>query len=419
MINYKTQLLLAFLLTLLSVSTRSQTVDEPVEVPIVEPAGERTIKWRRVIRYEHQSLPEWGYSEPQRDYFLVLPPLNPPKKAPLHVILHGGAKSAETAMQAGLAHPVEEVHFYGDERFCVLYLDVYEHKPIDGGWGWHIAKRSGDTYKEQLTPIENRVFSTIEWVVQKYNIDRNRIYLSGVSMGGYGGLGLGIVRGDIFAAINVAVPGGPDWPFHRLKNTTYPDPPPVLNFSTHVDKYSKGQEDLQAYCADNKLLQIFSWGVFKHSPRVSNTSSPANEFPWKEIVKNEAYPVFVGATTDQTYPGHGNIKAKDQEGQINGYFRWKNLEDSVDRFKMELRLVKKNELQKTRKDHPAVSTAEVSLRRLQRFKVNEALEYKWSMVRDNDILQKGVVRLDKLGLITIKGLTIEANPAVLVIKPVK
>jgi len=42
-----------------------------------------------------------------------------------------------------------------------------------------------------------------------------------------------------------------------------------------------------------------------------------------EIRKNEAYPVFTRASTDQRPPWSNPPGKTDESGQINGYFRWK------------------------------------------------------------------------------------------------
>jgi hypothetical protein len=83
---------------------------------------------------------------------------------------------------------------------------------------------------------------------------------------------------------------------------------------------------------------------------------------------------------------------------------------------MALRLVTDKEL-KISIEPPTVSTTDISFRRLQRFTVNQASKYKWSMVRSKNILQTGEVHLDKQGVITIEKLRIYTKPATLIIKP--
>ena len=92
----------------------------------------------------------------------------------------------------------------------VLYLNSTN----DEWWGWTAAHRDGSP--STLTPAEKRVFDTIEWVITRYKIDRNAVYLSGVSMGGCGALALGLPHGDIFAAVLVVVPAGTEYAALRM-----------------------------------------------------------------------------------------------------------------------------------------------------------------------------------------------------------
>ena len=66
------------------------------------------------------------------------------------------------------------------------------------------------------TPVEKRVISTVKWVIQKYGIDPDRVYLSGNSMGGNGTLGIGMRHGDVFAAIKANVPAGIEHVSNRM-----------------------------------------------------------------------------------------------------------------------------------------------------------------------------------------------------------
>jgi hypothetical protein len=161
---------------------------------------------------------------------------------------------------------------------------------------------------------------------------------------------------------------------------------------------------------------IFGWGPFGHASRPSMVNSAVYDFPWREIVKNEAYPVFGNTESDQIYPGFKG-KGKDQNGQINGYFRWKNMEDIKDRFSMELRLVRQDELGKPAAI-PKQAIAAVTLRRLQNFKTKAGTSYAWKMNRQGKQLQGGTQVADKDGLLTLPKVVIGA-PATLEITPRK
>ena len=88
---------------------------------------------------------------------------------------------------------------------------LFLNSPNAEWWGWRTASHDMAKYSTTLTPAEKRVLDTIEWVAVHYKIDRNRIYLSGVSMGGCGTLGIGLPHGDIFATILADVPAGTEY----------------------------------------------------------------------------------------------------------------------------------------------------------------------------------------------------------------
>ncbi|MFT5528282.1 MAG: hypothetical protein ACI9HK_006271, partial [Pirellulaceae bacterium] len=286
--------------------------------------------------------------------FYVVPADGSIANPPLHVVLHHAGGSAEKAINE--AFSAKHRHQYVAKEHCALYLDC-RSLADDWWWGWKAIEKDKVTYKNRPQIVEERVHATIEWTIKQQKIDRNRVYLSGRSMGGSGSLGIGFARGDIFAAILVNVPAGAEHVLFRLENSDYPDPPPVINTSSQTDGWSKRQEDLLAYCQQNKLPMIFAWGPFGHASRPNMANAGVYDFPWRDIVKNESYPVFTNADSDDTYPGFKG-EGEDQKGQINGYFRWKNLEDAEDQFAIELRLVRQNELGSAT-EIPTTATADV------------------------------------------------------------
>jgi len=295
----------------------------------------------------------------------------------------------------------------------VLYLDCRKNRN-DWWWGAHSIKGAPGKYADKYSPTEKRVLTSIEWAIRKYRIDRNRVYLSGISMGGSGSLGIGLCRGDIFAAVNVAVPAGVEHLEARLFNKKVPDPPILVDFSAQNDRWCRGQERLVAYFKRNRLPLIFCWGPNGHRAEVDAYNSAAVEFPWRSIRRDRAYPVFANASTDQKFPGFRGA-AGDQNGQINGFFRWRNIKDTPDEFVIELRLIKGSELKK-QAEVPGRSTADVSLRRLQQFETEAKKPYRWRLVRAGKAVRSGKVEADETGLVTIEKLEITSVPANLVLE---
>ena len=373
---------------------------------------------RKVLRYEHDSISEWGYAKPQQDYFYVLPLAENPEKKPLHVVLHSAGCSGDIALDRAFKHP-DWFHYMGLEDQVILYLDCRKNRN-DWWWGAHSIRKEKEKYADAYCPAEKRVLTTIEWVIQTYKIDRNRVYLSGISMGGSGSLGIGMRRGDIFAAVNVAVPAGIEHIEHRVFGKDVPDPPILVNFSAPNDNWSKDQEKLIAYFKDKKFPLVFAWGPHGHQSSVAGYHPAAQLFPWRSIRKNEAYPVFSNASTDNNYPGFKNANGGDESGQIGALFRWKSISDTPGNFQIDLRLVNKAEIKPALKaeiDLPNTAQTAVSFRRLQSFKTEAGQTYQWSLSREGKTLQSGAAKADGTGLLTIEKLQLSDRSARFEVRP--
>ena len=135
------------------------------------------------------------------------------------------------------------------------------------------------------------------------------------------------------------------------------------------------------------------------------------EYPWLSIRKNEAYPVFTDATTDQRWK-----TAPETCGQVNGFTRWKNIKDTPGEFGIQLRLVDSSELS-AQAFIPTQVVANVTLRRLQQFKVVDRSVYSWTYKSDNVSLA-GKLNPDAANLLTFPQLPITRLPTLLSIKAV-
>ncbi len=111
--------------------------------------------------------------------------------------------------------------------------------------------------KKQWWPMKNtELLQLIESVKEKYPVDVNRIYCTGLSMGGFGTWSLAIERPDLFAAIAPICGGGdstkvcaikdvPTWVFHGAKDTVVP-----------IEKSQVMVDSLQA-CGGNVKFTIY------------------------------------------------------------------------------------------------------------------------------------------------------------------
>lgn len=137
-----------------------------------------------------------------------------------------------------------------------------------------------------------------------------------------------------------------------------------------------------------------------------------NSFDWLSVKKNEAYPVFTNASTNDPLPWPDRLDDK-KSGQVNAFFRWKNVRDTPDAIEMAIFLIKPSEL-KTTFTIPTEATADISLRRLQKLRITPGAKVHWTFGSAN-----GEAQADTSGCVTIPERKITAEPATLIVKHAK
>lgn len=465
--------------------------------------GCQSISGHNVFWFNHTYDPDWGgYYPAQEDRFALAKPSdgdNPGR--PLLVVLHsrGGGKSGAEGTIGSLGNSDSVAYcppeFYGLVLDCMgdvnkkgndytvlndFWWGAMPPGTMANGNGGHGMDASywtfiygtlmgelfdgptKDPWKNSIHPVETclewlsrgepsaskRVMDTIEWVVRKYKIDRNRIYLCGNSMGGQGSLGIGLPHGEVFAAINGNVPAtiwyaakrmgfvdnnGNDVSFEDYQVPAY-DPPFLLDWSGSDDAWSRDHDVLYRNMSRFKFGMIGWWGDYGHcggkkSAREKNDL--VEQFPWLEIRKNEAYPVFTAASTDNQLPwpqvswydtgkvvienGIEKVDAGlvprlgcDTNGQVNAWFRWDVKADTAETFEIDLKIANSDEVASTQFTRPSVSVVDVTPRRLQAFKPTTG-KVRWTYGS-----QSGVVAKDaKLGVYTIPQIPVSQTPTTL------
>ena len=339
------------------------------------------IAGRKLEFFTHRSGAEFGYPEEgQLDTFAVLHPLNEEegKEYPLDVVFHSAGHDVFSC--------VSTIYYEGNH-------DIY-HTPADmfglfpdcrnnmndfwwGGVGAHGEFAEQGRGGTELQPAEKRFFAELDFVFENYAIDRERVYAVGNSMGGSGALGIAMPRGDIFAAIKANVPAGVRHAADRCcfdteapEGFSIPDPPVVVDYSAQNDDWSDGHEILYR-AAKEKKYQIFGYfGMFGHENNdwmLKQHNDLIHSFDIWSVKLHEAYPVFTDADTDDTLPWPKDRKIT-TAGQINSFFRWKNLRDEAGRFEISLRLLRQDEWE-TRVTLPKTAEADLTFRRLQNFRL--------------------------------------------------
>ena len=100
-----------------------------------------------------------------------------------------------------------------------------------------------------------------------------------------------------------------------------------------------------------------------------------HSFPFLSIRRNEVYPVFTNASTDDAIPWPDRLD-DETSGQVNAWFRWSVEEDSAERFSVSLRLLRPEEWN-TRFEIPEKAVADVLIRRLQKFSLRPGETFCW------------------------------------------
>jgi hypothetical protein len=433
----------------------------------------KTLDGRPIEHYEHGNVAAWGYPAPVGDEwafhpagesgaenqnhntFYLVPPKTPADGMPLVVVLHSANRTAynyvsfdHLGVKADGVEDPTTVFTHVPDNYWALYLNSTNNE----WWGWNAANQGAAFKNGRNEPsyVEKRVLDTIEWIVQQHHIDRNRIYLCGVSMGGCGTLGIGMPNGDIFAAIRATVPAGTNYANYRFAGTAgfspipaldapqadfdawkkraagvgLPEPPVICDFSSQEDGWANTQPALVYAAEYGHLPLVLTWGRFGHATFAERMFPETKcqvglAFPWLEIKRNEAYPVFTHASSNDVCPWINGPVEFNINGTMNAYFRWKTVEDTPTRFKMQLWI-----------DHPKIAgptaaegqpagenitmpdsaTADVTPRRLQQFKVATGQSYAWTVSQDGKAVASGTATPDVANLLTIPKVALGTNP---------
>jgi len=372
---------------------------------------------RNLEVYRHGIKKEWGYKAPQEDTFIVIHPKTKRENAPLYVVLHSAGHDVFSCVKCTKQVGNHDI-YHSPDNFYALYVDCRANRG-DWWWGGMHARDAKLTKKNSglnPMPAEHRVIDTVKWVIDKYKIDPERVYLSGNSMGGSGTLGIGLRNGDVFAAIKANVPAGIEHASERMGFThksliNYADPPITINYSAQNDGWSSGHDRFVKAMNDRRYPLYFYWGPFGHAnnhARIMKVNDLINSFDWLSIRKNEAYVAFSNASCNDKLPWPDNRSDKNS-GQVNAFFRWKIISDEANKITLSLHLTSLTNL-KTEFSIPKEATADISIRRIQKMKVAPEDTLNWHYGES-----KGNVKAGPWGLITIPKLAISAKPKTLTI----
>ncbi len=384
---------------------------------------------RKLEFFSTVSDPAWGYTKEQKDTFAVEYPKNydENKKYPLYVVFHSAGHGIYSTIECLYNEGNHDIYHTPDDMFGI-FLDCRTNADNDNDWWWggtNILNENDDPARRKgRQPVENRCIATIEWVMENYGIDRDRVYAVGNSMGGSGALGVALCRGDIFAAIKVNVPAGVRHAAdrccldtHASEESLIPDPPVVVDYSAQNDVWSTGHEVLYKGMRDKRYALHGYWGAFGHENNhktIAEHNDLVHAIPVLEMKKSEAYPVFTNADTDDRnpweYPEDHAVA-----GQVNGFFRWENVSDTENEFAMKLWMLTAAEWE-TRVTLPEKAIVDLLVRRMQNFKLSPAEEFTWTLIADGGEVQTGISHADSVGHPVIDRITLTQKAQTLVLK---
>jgi predicted peptidase len=197
---------------------------------------------------------EKGNADVDRQYLLFLPDgYNEQKSWPMILFLHGIGERGDNLELVKKHGPPKIVEKQKDFPFIV----VSPQCPEDSSW-----------IKEN-----NFLISLLDDIVARYKVDKDRIYLTGLSMGGYGTWSLASAYPECFAAIVPICGGGEPSAASKLKDM------PVWAFHGVQDKVvsvKKSEEMVNAINAlgGNAMLTVYpdaghdSWTKTYDNPKL-------------------------------------------------------------------------------------------------------------------------------------------------------
>ena len=150
---------------------------------------------------KHLRLKEQGNVE--INYLLFLPKgydAKAQKRWPLMLFLHGAGERGTNVWKVATHGPPKNVTSRPDFPFIVVSPQCPE------GRIWS---------NDQLLPL-------LEEIIRTHNVDKSRVYLTGLSMGGYGTWNLGLTYPELFAAI-VPICGGGEFISPYLSSRDKPE----------------------------------------------------------------------------------------------------------------------------------------------------------------------------------------------------
>lgn len=317
---------------------------------------------------------------------------------------------------------VEERRDKGGNYLLLRVREAIEHpsgtRALETYWFGYLCVPQHASHPEPraYSFTERRQEWIIDWVIQRYAVDPERITASGGSMGAWGSTTYGLRHPERFAAVFPNRPrtrqrglpslvGNPDKGksvfmddgktdyFKRMDMVTFAaehaaDLPFFGWCCGRRDGFATWQEQIDMVKSLTAARHgfAFAWNDRDHSSGSQPMAQIAKYYPPEKFARNRSYPAFSNSSLDQKL-GNGDPKDGDLEGGINLGFLWKDLTDEERRWSVRLA----NDLAKS------AMTVDVTPRRCQQFNPRAGSEVAWTTSSGSS----GKAVVDVTGMVTI------------------
>ena len=365
------------------------------------------------------------------DYLVGIPP-DLPRPAPLGLHLHCWGAN----LNGGY------IWWYKAREGAILVAS--NQIPYDWWMSYHEGLGTWKAWDEGVTRdfTVKRLLSFVDWVASRWEVDRERVFVTGASMGGSGASMIAVrypkrftfalssvgvhdaanspqftgsyerVCGDVGSSI-LHESGMPTFDYldnaHLLRLNPGRDVP-FISFTNGKNDSGIGWPQAAGFVKalqETRQPHLFTWGQSGHGQRVyapTPTGGGDNAMPILDVQLARSVPAFTQCSLDDDI-GNGDPADGGPEGQINLYLRWETngVVDEEGLYEVTVYLIEsapKNEC-----------TVNITPRRCQRFKPAPGAKFAWTNspreLAESGIAPEGNLRSDEVtadewGLVTLK-----------------
>jgi S-formylglutathione hydrolase FrmB len=335
------------------------------------------------------------------------------------------------------------------EKGAVLVASTQE--PYDWWTGYHEQYYGPRPHSESawktgvVRPYtQTRLLSFVDWLETRLPLDRSRMFVTGSSMGGSGSLMMAIRHPKRVAwalsHVGVHVPrespqfkasyelvwGPPEW------NVKFEDGTPVwdyfddaeyirrhpdaeigfMTFSNSKNDHAIGWSQAVRFVRalqEARQPHMFVWSTSGHDGRAQMPDGGGERVNPLDLRVDQSLPAFTRGSLDDA-PGDGDPSTGARAGQINAALAWtpSSIRDEQDEWSITLRLAQGAAVQS--------GTADVTPRRLQRFKLRAGDRVRWTNQVNGREVQTGEVVADQWGLVTLPQVQIDRSGSRLIVR---